>query len=300
MKIGIIGAGKVGVSISKYLKINNFDISGFYSRRIESAKAAAQFVGSKYFENQDELVDTSDIIFVAVQDDNIKSVWESICPRAGGKIVSHFSGVYSSEIFEQHEKYNAKCCSIHPMFAFSDKYNSYKELDKVNFVMEGDEKALDIMKDILNKTGNKVHIINTAAKAKYHAAAALASNHMIALFRQSSYLLMECGFDKMSAEEILKPLVAGNIESLLKKGCEDALTGPIIRNDVNTVSLHLDALKLNSQNSESDISNEVYTKSKAIYDSYIATAITLLDIAKNSNPEIDYTELCKILTNINS
>ena len=51
MKIGFIGAGKVGFSLGKYLSINNLEITGYYSKNINSAKETAVFTNSNYFSN---------------------------------------------------------------------------------------------------------------------------------------------------------------------------------------------------------------------------------------------------------
>lgn len=282
MNIGIIGAGKVGTGIAKYLKINNCNISGFFSRNIESALESAKFVQTKAFENIYDLVSVSDIIFIAVVDDNIKDVWNSIKQNAEGKIVCHFSGVYSSKIFEEQDELKVKCCSVHPMYAFCDKYESYKKLNTANFVMEGNEEAINVMRSLFNNEDNNLYVIAADNKIKYHAAAAIASNHMIALYKQSMNLLAECGFDDISSNEILKPLVAENIDNLLANGCENALTGPIIRNDVNTVSMHLDCLKNNCDSDE-------------IYDTYLSTAATLINIAQNKNPDNKYETISKLI-----
>ena len=41
MRIGIIGAGKVGTTLGKYLSIHGKNVTGFYSRTHESADEAA-------------------------------------------------------------------------------------------------------------------------------------------------------------------------------------------------------------------------------------------------------------------
>ena len=41
MKVGFIGAGKVGFSLGKYLKENGVEITGYFSKSPESAKSAA-------------------------------------------------------------------------------------------------------------------------------------------------------------------------------------------------------------------------------------------------------------------
>ena len=63
MKIGIIGAGKVGVSIGKYLKENGakarVEVTGFFSRSSKSTVEAAEFTGTEKFENIAKLVKTN-------------------------------------------------------------------------------------------------------------------------------------------------------------------------------------------------------------------------------------------------
>ena len=51
MKIGFIGAGKVGFSFGKYFTINNIPVSGYYSRNIDTAIEAANFTNTNYFKS---------------------------------------------------------------------------------------------------------------------------------------------------------------------------------------------------------------------------------------------------------
>ncbi|MBP1591732.1 MAG: NAD(P)-binding domain-containing protein, partial [Oscillospiraceae bacterium] len=51
MKIGFIGAGKVGFTLGKYFAENGMELSGYYSSSVASAKEAAEITGSEYFEN---------------------------------------------------------------------------------------------------------------------------------------------------------------------------------------------------------------------------------------------------------
>ena len=78
MKIGIIGAGKVGFTLGKYLSIKDVHITGYYSRNAEHALEAAQFTGTTYFENMRELVDASDTLFITTSDGAIGEVWDCI------------------------------------------------------------------------------------------------------------------------------------------------------------------------------------------------------------------------------
>ena len=288
MNIGIIGAGRVGVSIGKYLKTNilenrlkkeEYNIRGYFSKTIEHAKTAADFTNTKYYENLKELVSCCDVIFITTQDENIKNVWKDIVDfDLSNKLVCHFSGVLSSSVFEGIEAKNAVGMSIHPMYAFSDKFNSYKNLNDAAFVIEAKSENINPIEEMFKKLGHTVYKISPSNKAKYHAAAALASNHMIALFENSLELLKECGLKKSDARLLLTPLVHENINNMLKNGCENSLTGPISRNDTNTVKLHIEALKDN-----------------AVLDTYKETAKTLIDISKRKMSDNDYTIMESIL-----
>ena len=43
MRIGFIGAGKVGFTLGKYFAVNGLDVAGYYSRNYKSAEEAAAF-----------------------------------------------------------------------------------------------------------------------------------------------------------------------------------------------------------------------------------------------------------------
>lgn len=69
MNISFIGAGKVGTSLGIYLKNNNFNILGYYSHSLLSAKNASTFTTSKAFKTLRETL-AADIIFITVNDDS--------------------------------------------------------------------------------------------------------------------------------------------------------------------------------------------------------------------------------------
>ena len=56
MKIGIIGAGKVGCSIGKYLKKHDFSVAGYCSKSKKSVEEAATFTNTKAYDSLAELV----------------------------------------------------------------------------------------------------------------------------------------------------------------------------------------------------------------------------------------------------
>lgn len=82
-----------------------------------------------------------------------------------GKFICHCSGALSAgDAFPGIDKCGAFGYSVHPLFAVSDKYNSYKELSHAYFVIEGDEKHREEIAGIFNNLGNEVRYI--AARIK--------------------------------------------------------------------------------------------------------------------------------------
>jgi predicted short-subunit dehydrogenase-like oxidoreductase (DUF2520 family) len=278
LKIGIIGAGKVGTTLGKYLCQYGIEITGYYSRTRESADEAATFTGTSSYSSMEELAKESDTIFLTVPDGEIASVWQSlkqytICDC----IICHFSGALSSRIFSGIESTGASGVSIHPMYPFSSKKQSYQDFQGAYLVMEGDKKALDTMKALWEKINHPVLVLDAGDKIKYHAAAALASNAMLGLMKTSLDLLGECGFDSDESMALLTPLVRSNVSSMLEKGCVESLTGPVERNDIDTVSKHLSAL------SGDDLGV------------YRSTAVKLVELAERKHPQRDYGDMRKLI-----
>ena len=161
MKVGFIGAGKVGFSLGKYLADNNQKVIGYYSEFKEDAKEASKFTNSAYYTDVELLVKDSEIVFITVPDGVIEKVWSSIKHFSlSGKIICHTSGALSSEVFSDISKRGGFGFSIHPLFAVSDKYSSYKELSKSYFTVEGSEEKINFVKQWLESFGNNVCVIS--------------------------------------------------------------------------------------------------------------------------------------------
>lgn len=243
MKIGFIGAGKVGTSMGKYLTERGIMINGYYSKTVRSAEEAADFTHTRVYRTISSLAEDSDAVFVTVPDSVIGEVWDQlkILPIKN-KLISHFSGSLSSEIFSDIDRCGAYGYSIHPLFAFPDRYNSYKELSQAFITIEGHEKYRKKLSDMFESFGNRTSIIETKNKIRYHAAAAIASNLYVGLVDMSQQLLEQCGFVPEDAHRALASLIMGNTEHIVRDGTVSALTGPVERNDVSTVKAHLEAL----------------------------------------------------------
>lgn len=243
MNIGFIGAGKVGVSLGKYFKANGLKLTGYYSKSYNSCKEACEFTASKHYKDLHSLIRDSKIIFITTPDDSILNLWNSIKKYdIKDKIICHTSGSLSSKIFSNINNSGAFGYSIHPIFAFSDKFNCFKNLKNAYFSMEGDAQYLYELKAIFESIGNKIFIIDSDKKPLYHLSCVCASNLILSLINIGCANLVECGFDEKDALAALMPLIENNIANLKANGVYKALTGPVERGDLGTIKAHIEAM----------------------------------------------------------
>lgn len=279
MKAGFIGAGKVGFSLGKFMSLASVRVTGYYSLHEESAAEAAEFTGTRSYTDLGELICDSDVIFITVPDGVLSSVYEEVIGyEIAGKYLCHCSGLLSAgDVFADIDKYGAYGCSIHPLFPFSSKYDSYKGLQDAFFCLEGN--ITDEMKAMIESLGVNILSVDGHNKKKYHAACAIASNLVCGIEQIALELLNECGFDSKEAMAALSPLLKYNLEHILKDGPVMALSGPVERGDADTVRNHLESI-------EDNLNLTIYR--------FLSEKI--LSMAKMKNPERNYDALEQILS----
>lgn len=278
MRIGFIGAGKVGCSLGKYLKesVGDWQIEGYYSRSTDSAKEAAVFTDSRVIDQVELLAQIADLIFITTPDGAIAEIWKELCDcdtYLEGKIIVHCSGLLASTVFTGAAEKGVTVASLHPFYAICDRFHSYESLAEANFTLEGSGERLEELQELLTASGLTIQRIDASAKMQYHAAASIGSNLMVGLADLAVGLLVHCGFDREHARMALRPLMQGNLNAIIEKDTVEALTGPAERADVETVEAHLQTL--------SGDDREIYR----------LLTKKIVALAKQKNPERDYEKL---------
>ena len=278
MVTGMIGAGRVGCSLGKYLSESGIKLSGYYDSQTKEAKSAAQFTSSNSFFKTEDLIASSSLIFITTPDSIIQTIWEEIRHMPiEQKIICHCSGSLPSSVFTGIHEVGAYGCSLHPMLPFSSRFSSSEQLQHSFFTIEGDDLAVEAVSELFIGIGNTVCRIDSKYKPKYHTAASILSNQVAAVLDTGYRLLEECGFTRKEAVSATEKLVRQNIENILLKDCVLALTGPIERNDFDTVKKHLDCL-----DEEDRIMYQILGRK-------------LIKIAEKKNPESCYAEIRNLL-----
>jgi predicted short-subunit dehydrogenase-like oxidoreductase (DUF2520 family) len=125
----------------------------------------------------------------------------------------------------------------------SDPENGSERLRGAYYCVEGDEKALQIARELVKDLGGNSFSIPPEKKALYHAAAVMSSGHVTALFDIALEMFALCGLSNSQATEILLPLLQSTVSNLEDSTPAMALTGTFARGDLRTAGEHIDALQ---------------------------------------------------------
>ena len=243
MKIGIIGAGKVGTAIGHAMKCKGLQVHAMSDIRQESLDIAAPYLGKDclYTHNNQEVVQISDIIAITTQDRAIRKVAQEIFESGitiKDKLFFHTSGAHSSTILSPLEKKGAILGSLHPLQTFPDIESAIRVLPSTYVFIEGDESALGTLELLGSAMGHKVVSIEGKQKVLYHLSAVFVCNLLCALLYSAEGIM-----DKINIEiEPFYPIIYATLKNIEQKGPLMSLTGPVIRGDGETIMEHLRAM----------------------------------------------------------
>ncbi len=260
--LAIIGAGRVGSTLSQTLRWRGYTITAVYSRSVTSAARLAGKLHTEIARSAADAALSARLTFLTVPDDAITPVCEELARGADltGRAVVHTSGVTSAAALAAAKASGAWTGGLHPMLPIMDTELSPRmtfsvpwvaEAPDVTFGVEAEAEPLRSWLAAIVKALNGVALWLRPGqdRARYHAAGVIASNYVVTLFAEAIGLLktLDSGGDDSTDERILGQtlvhLVDHTLQNIKAVGTVQALTGPIARGDVGTVRKHLEALE---------------------------------------------------------
>lgn len=241
--LSFIGAGTLGTALSKACASAGYRVLSIHSRTFENAARLAGSLPQAEAVPHPSDATSADVTFLTVPDDAIAAVCESVAWPTSSSVV-HCSGALSLDVLNSAAQTGAATGSLHPLQTFAAGAEGAARLSGIAYALEASNNELrDTLQELVEALGGRPQWIRSSDKPLYHASAAMASNYLVALLGDASRLWESFGLSRDSGLRSLLPLVQGTIDNLQGVGFPDALTGPIARGDVDTVRIHLDALK---------------------------------------------------------
>ncbi|MEI7886352.1 MAG: Rossmann-like and DUF2520 domain-containing protein [Actinomycetes bacterium] len=221
-RVRIIGTGKAGGSFAEALHRAGWSVDLVSHEQFADAETtlAARRVR----------VEQAQMLLLCVPDPVVAQV-ASVIEADEGVVVAHCAGSLGLEVLAP----AVRRASIHPLVSLADVQRGADALSGAWFAVAGDPFATQVVTAL---QGRAVQVAE-ADRVRYHAAAVLASNHLVALLAQVDSIATEIGLPL----EAFLDLARITLDNVAELGPERALTGPVARGDWLTVLRHLGQLE---------------------------------------------------------
>ena len=190
----------------------------------------------------DEVPRHADLVLFAVPDDALPALAEGMA-RTGvvraGQFWAHPSGRHGTGVLAPIAAVGGIPLAIHPVMTLTGTSVDLARLDGCPFAVTAEEPYLTVAEALVVEMGGEPIVVPEHARALYHAALAYGANFLITLVAQCTELLRTAGVDTPS--RLVAPLLSASLDNALRSG-DQALTGPVMRGDAETVASHLRAI----------------------------------------------------------
>jgi predicted short-subunit dehydrogenase-like oxidoreductase (DUF2520 family) len=239
LRVGVIGAGRVGAVLAAALYARGHVIVSVAGESDASKRRAAALLPGVPVDKPTAVARACDILLLTVPDDMLDNVVTQLSASGAireGQLVVHTSGSHGLRVLEPATRLGARPVALHPAMTFT---GTSRDLDRLALCVFGvtagvAERAW--ASDVVAELGGSVMWVPEELRGLYHAGVAHGANHLVTLVSQAMELLGAAGATDPAAT--LRPLLQAALDNALADG-DAALTGPIVRGDVNTVRAHV-------------------------------------------------------------
>ncbi|WP_310961457.1 Rossmann-like and DUF2520 domain-containing protein [Nocardioides terrisoli] len=238
-RVGVVGAGRVGAVLAAALRAAGHEVVAVAGESTASRNRVAALLPGVPMRKPTDVARSCDLLLLTVPDDMLGNVVSSLAGAGvlrAGQYVVHTSGRHGLAVLEPATALGARPVAMHPAMTFTGTALDLERLAGCVFgvtVVDTDRvRAETLVADL----GGTPIWVPEARRTLYHAGLAHGANHLVTLVAQAMDLLAASGADDPAAT--LRPLLTAALDNALTQG-DAALTGPIVRGDVNTVRAHL-------------------------------------------------------------
>jgi predicted short-subunit dehydrogenase-like oxidoreductase (DUF2520 family) len=191
----------------------------------------------------------ANVVIVCVRDPQLDETVDEVSVAANdgrlarGTVILHTSAIAEPEGLGALSQAGFPGGTFHPLVPFTDPEISAELLRKGWIGIDGENAAKNVSRRLAGHIGARVLEIPPGKKPAYHAAAVMASNFPVVLASVAGHLLHDIGIPDGSAYQAVESLMSGALTNMKQALPDDALTGPVVRGDAETVGKHLRALQ---------------------------------------------------------
>lgn len=228
--VALIGPGRAGTTITAALEATGWRVTGVAGRSPASpaTRAAAARLDAPTGHAR-EVIAGAALVLIATPDAHVRSTAEEVATVVSpSTLVIHLAGALGLDVLGS---LPCRIGALHPLQTFPSADLGLAHLSGSGAAVAGDDEVSDLARSI----GLTPFAVDDADRAGYHAAACIASNHLVALLAQ----VESCTGVPLWSFLALVRATVDNVDTL---GPAAALTGPVSRGDADTVVAHLAAI----------------------------------------------------------
>ncbi|MBA2444812.1 MAG: DUF2520 domain-containing protein, partial [Nocardioidaceae bacterium] len=181
----------------------------------------------------------ADLLLLTVPDDALDNVVRMLVASGAirsGQIIVHTSGRHGLQVLQPALDVGARGIALHPAMTFTGTDLDLERLIGCTYAVTCGPADRAFVGSLVADLGGRLVEVSESNRELYHAALAHGSNHLVTLVSQAMDMLRSAGTDDPA--RTLRPLLAAALDNVLVFGGA-ALTGPIVRGDLETVRAHL-------------------------------------------------------------
>ncbi|MFD2091691.1 Rossmann-like and DUF2520 domain-containing protein [Blastococcus deserti] len=242
LRVGIIGAGRVGAVLGAALSAAGHDVVAASGLSAASAERAARLLPGVPLVPADEVVAASDLVVLAVPDDTLAGLVAGLAETGAwraGQLAFHTSGAHGLAVLAPAERAGVLPLALHPAMTFSGAPEDADRLAGTPFGVTSRVSHRAVAETLVLEMGGEPFFVAEEDRRLYHAALVTGANHLVTLVAEAADLLRTAGVGEPA--RVLAPLLTAALDNGLRRG-DRGLTGPVSRGDVGTVGEHLATL----------------------------------------------------------
>jgi len=246
MRVGVVGAGRVGAVLSAALRAAGWHVVAAAGESDASQRRIAALLPGVPRHKPTVVARECDLLLLAVPDDMLGNVVTMLADSGSlhpGQLVVHTSGRHGLDVLEPARRVGARIAAMHPAMTFTGTEVDLDRLPGTVFGLtaEPDERA--VVESLVADLGGTPMWVPEEMRTLYHAGLAHGANHLVTLVTEAMEILSAAGAADPAGT--LRPLLTAALDNALEQG-DAALTGPIVRGDLGTVRAHLEDITANA------------------------------------------------------
>ena len=245
VSIGFVGAGVLGSGLALALSAAGWRVNAIASRTYASADQAASLIdGCGALETAQQVADACDLVFITTPDSAISEVAGTVNWRQD-QGVTHCCGAASIELLGAAANAGAAVGAMHPFQTFAaidSPEQAAERLRGVTFAISATGWLGEFLPSLAQSLGGRGIEIPGDLRPLYHASAVLSCGYLATLLDAAVSLWTSMGFTEEDGVRAAVPLARATIEAIERQGPANAVTGPVVRGDADTVAAHLELL----------------------------------------------------------